>query len=60
MAKWLPEIATTADPATQLAHQIVPLDVSANAENPTNLLAPDLIFCCRCSHSGRKISRRRR
>jgi hypothetical protein len=33
--KWLPEIETTTDPATQLAgHQIVLLEVSTNAEKP--------------------------
>ena len=39
--KWLPEIETVADPATQIvSHKIALLDVSTNAEKPVKYLNP--------------------
>jgi eukaryotic-like serine/threonine-protein kinase len=57
--KWLPEIETTTDPATQLvAHKIVLLDASANAEKPVKYIGarPDIFTFVAVTPDGRSVA----
>ena len=57
--KWLPEIETTTDPATQLvAHKIVLLDVSANAEKPAKYVStrPDIFNFVAVTPDGKSVA----
>jgi eukaryotic-like serine/threonine-protein kinase len=57
--KWLPEIETTTDPATQLAsHKIALLDVSTNAEKPAKYInaRPDIFNFVAITPDGKSVA----
>jgi Tol biopolymer transport system component len=57
--KWLPEIETTTDPATQLAsHKIALLDVSTNAEKPAKYISarPDIFNFVAVTPDGKSVA----
>jgi len=57
--KWLPEIETVADPATQLVgHRIALLDVAANSEKPAKYLSarPDIFGFVAVTPDGKSVA----